>query len=390
MKNDPSAKKKVVWLCGVPEKVRVEAFSDQGLLPGHSWSWIVGHLPPPPDVDLHIVCADRRIRQNISRVWGGATFHLIKVPRGGSYFLYRGWLRAYKKKVRELVPDVVHSWGTECGFAVAALHSAPQNHVLGIQGILAVTWTVMEKRLELMLRVLNERLALRRAKRCVAESHYSCRTVSRYTSASVSMVPQPLRAEFLDARPGDRAEKILVYLGVLARRKGFFDAVEAFLSVDSDWTLVCIGSPESEKGRQEIDRFLEEQKAGSRVVLTGTQTPDEILEWFKRSPLFLLPSYTDTGPNALKEAFSMGLWPICYDNTGPQELIGRYALGELVPTGDVSLLAAALERALKDKPWESSCAVPEAVKMIRQDLDPKTIWAKLKQVYAECIKCLAK
>lgn len=377
-------KKKIVWFCGVPEKVRVEAFADQGLLSGHSWSWVVGHLPPPPNIDLHIVCADRRLKADVTRVWNGATFHLLKVPRGGSYLMYRAWIPAFIMKTRELKPDLVHSWGTEGGCGVAALRVAPEKHVIGIQGILAVTWPVMKKSLSLMLSVLNERYVLRKARRCVAESNYSCRTASKYTSAPVEMVPQPLREEFLLATPGAMNAKIMVYLGVLEHRKGFFDAVKAFLSLDSDWTLVCIGRAASAKEQQGIDRFLEQQQAGCRVILTGTQTPTQIIEWFKKSPLFLLPSYTDTGPNALKEALSMGLWPVCYDNTGPQELIGRYGVGTLVPTGDVKLLAEALNKVIAERVWENNAALASCVATIRQDLAPAAIWEKLTQVYDEC------
>jgi glycosyltransferase involved in cell wall biosynthesis len=376
-------KKKIVWFCGVPEKVRIEAFSDQGLRPGHSWSWVIGHLPPPAHIDLHIVCADRRLKENVTRVWNGATFHLLKVPRGGSYLMYRGWISAFTEKTRELAPDIVHSWGTEGGCGVAALRADPENHVIGIQGILAVTWPVMKKSLQLILSVLNERYVLQRARRCVAESDYSCRTVSRYTSAPVSMIPHPLREEFLAAAPGARSGKIIVYLGALAHRKGFFDAVKALLSLDSDWKLVCIGTADSAKDRQEVDRFLAGQQAGDRVVLTGSQTPAQIIEWFKKSPLFLLPSYTDTGPTALKEALSMGLWPVCYDNTGPQELIRRYGVGTLVPTGDVKQLAEALKRVLAERVWENNAALTSCGAKIRKDLTPAAIWEKLTQMYRD-------
>ncbi len=376
-------KKRVVWFCGVPEKARVEVFADQGLLPGNSWSWVVAHLPPPPHIDLHIVCADRRLKTNVSRPWSGATFHLLKVPRGGSYLMYRGWIPAFIKKTRELKPDIVHSWGTEGGCGMAALRAAPENHVIGIQGILAVTWPVMRKNLELMLVVLNERCVLRKARRCVAESDYSCRTVSGFTSAKVSMVPHPLRGEFLAAPLGANNEKIILYLGVLARRKGFFDAVKAFLSLNSDWKLVCIGMAASAKDRQEVDRFLAEQNAGARVVLMGTQTPMQIIEWFKKSPLFLLPSYTDTGPTALKEALSMGLWPVCYDNTGPQELIGRYGVGTLVPTGDINALTEKLRQVIRDQPWLDRVKMERVAQAIRMNLNPVAIWGELGKVYEE-------
>ncbi|MDZ4200157.1 MAG: glycosyltransferase family 4 protein [Kiritimatiellia bacterium] len=376
-------KKKIVWLCGLPDQIRTSSFADLGLPAGHAWSWVTAHLPPPPEIELHLVCPDRRVRENTTRTWGGAQIHVIKVPRGGSYLMYRGWIPALKAKIRELDPDVVHSWGTECGFAVAALSAAPRNHVIGIQGILAVTWPFMEKRPELLLSVLNERSALRRARYCVAESEYSRGIASRYTSARVDIVPHPLRKEFLDTEAGPRNEKLVLYLGVLARRKGFFDAVTAFLSRDSDWKLVCIGTAGSLKEQAEVESFLEANQAANRVLVTGSQNPGQIIEWFKKSPLFLLPSYTDTGPTALKEALSMGLWPVCYDNTGPKELIERYGVGTLVPTGDIQGLGRVLHDHLAAAPWKGNESLRNAACAIRADLSPLPVWKGLIKTYLD-------
>lgn len=379
-------KKKIVWFCGIPEKVRVEAFADQGLLHGNTWSWIVGHLPPPPNIDLHIVCADRRLKADVTRTWGGATFHLLKVPRGGPFLMYESWVPAFVRKSRELNPDVVHGWGTECAFGLAALRAAPKKHLIGIQGILVVFWPYMPKSVQTTLCTFNELRVLRKVKRCVAESEYSKTTVSQFTGAKISVIPHPLREEFRNATLGPRNEKIIIYLGTLYRRKGIFDALKSFISLNTDWKLVCIGTAPSSRQQKKIDRYIMGLAASDRdrIVFAGTQTIGQIIEWFRRSPLFFLPSYADTGPTALKEALSMGLWPVCYDNTGPQELIGRYGVGTLVPTGDVKLLAEALNKVIAERVWENNTALASCVATIRQDLAPAAIWEKLTQVYDEC------
>jgi glycosyltransferase involved in cell wall biosynthesis len=173
----------------------------------------------------------------------------------------------------------------------------------------------------------------------------------------------------------------MVYLGVLARRKGFFDAVEAFLSRGSDWKMVCIGTAGTERERKDVESFLSDRNAGQRVVMTGAQSASQIIEWFRRSPLFLLPSYTDTGPTALKEALAMGLWPVCYDNTGPKELIERYKVGTRVPTGDRKALAAALWKTVSGRPWENRPALEACVTAIRGHLSPAAAWRELDGVY---------
>lgn len=373
-------RKKVVWFCSLPAKVRAEAFADLNLPKGRDFSWIIGHLPPPEHIDLHIVCAYRCLEKDVSREWCGATFDLVKVPRGGFYLMYEGWIPALVRKARELKPDIIHGWGTECAYGLAALRASPKNHVIGIQGILLAFFPYLEKSLSRILCTLNEYRVLRKAKRCVAEGEYAKNEVSRYTRAPVSFVPHPLREEFQKSELGPRDEKTIIFLGTYYRRKGFFDAIKAFMSFPSDWKLVCIGSSPPKKEREEVDKLV--KACGDRVVLTGgSLTCAEIIEWFHRSPVFLLPSYADTGPTALKEALSMGLWPVCYDNTGPQELINRYGVGTLVKTGDVEGLAETLQHVLDDQPWHDAERMERAAEKIRADLSPSVAWEKLEKVY---------
>lgn len=378
--------KKVVWFCGLPEKTREDMFSDLNLPTQRAWSWVTGHLPPPPHIDLHIVCADRRIKHSVSRVWKGATFHLLNVPRGGPYILYEGWAPAFVRKARELNPDVVHGWGTECAFGLAALRAAPEKQIIGIQGIMLEYLPVLQKSILNVLCTFNEWRVLRKARNCVAESDYSRRTASKYTKAKFSIVPHPLREEFRLASPGPRDEKIILYLGTLDRRKGFFDAVRAFVALKQDWRLICIGSVDGIKRKSAVESFLKEIHAGDRVHLVGLQSSVQIIEWFRRSPVFLLPSYMDTGPTALKEALSMGLWPVCYDNTGPQELITSHGVGSLSPTGDIQTLTETLRQVLNNEPWQEASRMEQAVAKIRDDLSPAAVWEKLGKVYDSIIR----
>ena len=82
----------------------------------------------------------------------------------------------------------------------------------------------------------------------------------------------------------------------------------------------------------------------------------------------------------------MGLWPICYDNTGPQELIGKYGVGSLVPTGDVAALTEKVRQVLKKKPWQDQVRMQQIAETVRTDLSPAAIWEKLGKVYDSIIR----
>jgi len=378
-------KMRVVWLCGLPEIARLEVFAEDNIPSEADWSWIAGHIPPPRDIDFHMVCCSRKIERDFEVVWRGTTIHLLKVPRGGSWFLYEGWMPKIKRKVRELAPDIVHGWGSEGGYGQGAVRAAPDRHIVAIQGVLADFWPYLPKTPELFLNVIRERRLWGAAKCFVAESEYSKESVSRYTRRPISVIPHPLREQFAKASVGGRKEKVMVFLGLLDDRKGFRDAVRAFLSINEDWKLTCVGSPYG-YSMDEQSAFVAQLGGKGRVSLVGRKSPSEIVDIFKQSPIFLLPSYSDTGPTALKEALAMGLWPVCYDNTGPKELIERYGFGSLVKTGDVRELAATLEKIIREKPWRDEQRVVACSECIRTDLSPDRVWEQLKELYTTVIK----
>jgi glycosyltransferase involved in cell wall biosynthesis len=257
---------------------------------------------------------------------------------------------------------------------------------VGIQGLLSQCLPYSDKdkrRVGFWLGVLNERRTLREAGLIVAESEYSKRATSLYSKACITVVPQPLRDVFVSTRPGHRDQKTVVFVGAHIKRKGFIDALRAFSMLgQDDWTLICIGSM-SPANRKLALELVNNLGISRQVQLLGPRPAEDIVRYLKHSPVFLLPSYIDTGPNALKEALAMGVWPVCYDNSGPKEFVSKYRFGSLSKTGDINALAASLRDALTTQPWRDSTRALECADAIRRDLDRERIWEQLTKLYRE-------
>ena len=97
---------------------------------------------------------------------------------------------------------------------------------------------------------------------------------------------------------------------------------------------------------------------------------------------FLLPSYGDTGPTALKEALSMGLYPICYRNSGPENLIHHYECGKLVKTGDIDALSGAISDCTRNVSKYSKCARQTSM-FVRSELSRTNVWKELRTIYLQ-------
>ena len=135
-----------------------------------------------------------------------------------------------------------------------------------------------------------------------------------------------------------------VYFGLISRRKGVFELIEAAAQL----------SPEC---RSRVEFVL----AGNGDVLQlreranslGVQDLVEIREWVdpaERDRLlagahaFVLPSHIEGLPMSLLEAMAWGLPPICTPVGSIPEYVVNGANGLLIAPGDVSQLAAAIEK----------------------------------------------
>lgn len=135
-----------------------------------------------------------------------------------------------------------------------------------------------------------------------------------------------------------------VYFGLISQRKGVFDLMEAVAKLSPECRarveFVLAGNGDVAQLREHANNL-------------GVQDVVEIREWVdpaERDRLlaaahaFVLPSHTEGLPMSMLEAMAWGLPPICTPVGSIPEHIVNGANGILVPPGDVSQLAAAIEK----------------------------------------------
>jgi glycosyltransferase involved in cell wall biosynthesis len=160
----------------------------------------------------------------------------------------------------------------------------------------------------------------------------------------IVVAPNPVvLPESVPERPDDGKVRF-VYLGLISRRKGVFDLVEAIARLSTEcrarvqFTLA---------GNGEVARLRE------HAAKLGVQDVVEVREWVdpaERDKLlatataFVLPSHIEGLPMALLEAMAWGLPPICTPVGSIPEYVIDGANGILVPPADVPQLAQAIEK----------------------------------------------
>ena len=169
---------KILWICGLPNVVRLKATHRVlSETPTAAWSWILGHLPPPSDVELHIVCpVGGLVESRVDFDYGGAHWHCFRRERFELFFLWSRFARKIRPFVHTLAPDVIHGWGGETGCGLVATYIT-KKAVVSVQGLLLLFWELLKRkderrRISLRTRImwLCEKMSYRRSNILLVES----------------------------------------------------------------------------------------------------------------------------------------------------------------------------------------------------------------------------
>src|SRR5882724_2245321 len=86
------------------------------------------------DIQVHVISCTQQPMDSPEKLADNIWFHSLHVPKiGWLRTAYQGCIRAIRKKLREVSPDLVHSHGTERDCGLSAIFSGLPN-VLTVHG----------------------------------------------------------------------------------------------------------------------------------------------------------------------------------------------------------------------------------------------------------------
>jgi len=173
------------------------------------------------EVELHVVSCTQRPMKSVEKLAGNIWFHSLHVPKiGWLRTLYQGCIRAMRKKISEINPDLVHGHGTERECSISAVLSGYPN-VVTVHGNMAEMAKLHNARIGnyYWLTKHLENFTLRRALGVFCNSTYTENLV-RTRSRQTWLVPHALRLEFFKPIPATHTRPpVLLNLGVVGARK---------------------------------------------------------------------------------------------------------------------------------------------------------------------------
>ncbi len=82
----------------------------------------------------------------------------------------------------------------------------------------------------------------------------------------------------------------------------------------------------------DLEKLKDQMSSIGNVYLTGRLDPEELVDWYNSSDLFVFPSHTDTFGMVILEAQACGVPCLVTPTGGPKEIIRPDETGQIVPT----------------------------------------------------------
>jgi glycosyltransferase involved in cell wall biosynthesis len=174
-----------------------------------------------PDLELHVLSCTQRPMQSPSKLANNIWYHSLHVPWiGWMRTFYQGCIRAMRRKLAEIRPEIVHGVGTEREGAITAVYSGFPN-VIAMAGNMAELARLNPPRFGsyAWMAARMENFLLPRTAGVIANSRYTEDLVKGRAKKTWLIYPG-LRGVFLQppTNPGPRACALII-AGVVTRRK---------------------------------------------------------------------------------------------------------------------------------------------------------------------------
>lgn len=242
-----------------------------------------------PELEVHVLSCVRQplaSTQIAANVW----HHPLLVSKlGWMSTLYQGCIRAVRRKLREIQPDIVHGQGTERECAISAVCSGYPN-VITIHGNMAELARLFQARLGSFgwLAARLENFSLRRTAGVFCNSTYTQDLVSPRAKKTWP-VANPIRQEFFSpahAKP-TTPKPILLNVGLISPRKRQVEllAVIARLAAAGhmfEFQFIGAVSATSAYGASFLEKIKPLEQSGHARYL-GTLNTGDLISTFDRS-----------------------------------------------------------------------------------------------------------
>jgi len=223
----------------------------------------------------------------------------------------------------------------------------------------------------------------RRAGKVVAVSDFTRRLALKHYPVEIDVVPNGVDLQALD--PGEivvNDPPQLVFAGRFMPQKNPLQIVESLAVVaDLPWHCVMMGDGPL---RSAVEESIASHGLQERFTLPGWVTPQEVIDCYRKSDIYFMPSLSEGLPVVGVQSMSMGLVLVLGAAGGNVELIKEGENGFLCDPHDREAFSAALRELLSDP--QRLLRVRQTSRKMAERFDLNGVVAEYEKLFEQTIR----
>jgi len=339
-----------------------------------------------PEIEVHVVSCIRRPVTSPEKIAPNIFFHSLVVPQiGWMKTLFQGCVRAARKKIQEIQPDIVHGQGTEADCSLSAIFSGFPNvltlhgnmrSVARINGDAPFSYNWLAARLE--------GFVLPRTDGVVCITSYTQRAVENL-ARKTWILPNAVDASFFDvtAALDLAAPPIGLCVGTICGYKNQNDLIRALdsLAQEKKFKILFAGGVSKNAYGEEFKRLVREREWCEHV---GFLNRAELKARLKVATFLALPTREDNCPMVVLEAMAAGVPVFASAIGGVPDLIQHEVNGLLCNPNQPETFRVATARFLNDKLFANHIAATAKQQALAR-FHPRVIAQEHVKIYREVL-----
>lgn len=349
-----------------------------GISTGHYATWLpplAKELENAPELDIHWLVCTKEVSRPLEVTAWNQTFHLLPRWKLSAAILTGYWheRRQIAGLLRSLKPALVHGWGMEEGYALAAT-DWPGRHLVSVQGVLTECCRVARQPMLLRIQAAHERRVLRRVTDLTVESEWGRKRLQPMAQqARIRLLEYGVNPACFEIIRNPMERPLALFVGTLSKAKGIDTLLQAFADPQLrhvDLVLLGDGMGADPGGLP------------ANVKMLGRRPQAEVFDWMAKAWVLVHPTLADTSPNSVKEARVIGL-PVVTTASGGQTRYVEYGLsGVIHPAGDVEALIAGVLMITTSRDHAVACGLHGQTEC-REALSPARTAAEMWRIFRE-------
>jgi glycosyltransferase involved in cell wall biosynthesis len=338
-----------------------------------------------PELEVHVVSCAQQPMKSPEKLAENIRFHSVYVPKAGwMRTSYQGCVRAVRRKLKSINPDIVHGQGTERECAVSAVFSKFPN-VLTIHGNMRLIAEVNKAKpfSFFWLAAQLEKVTLPRTRGVVC--------ITRYTQDAVKdlvqktwIVPNAVDESFFSVDGEPDASCTILCVGLVCYRKNqnaFIKALDP-LAARGKFRVLLLGGVNKEEAFG--SEFLELVAQRPWCEYGGFANRENLRKHFKTASLLVLPSLEDNCPMVVLEAMAAGVPVVAANVGGLPDLIEGGKNGIFCDPLDAATMRNGVSRLLENSQLAHEVAATAKARA-RERFHPLVIGRRHVEIYREVL-----